>query len=146
MPVVRVWTVLLVAIVLAGCRGEEGSRAIIDTGEGEVAVTVEIADSEAEREVGLMHRESLDEGAGMIFVFPREHTGPFWMKNTLIPLSIAFAGEDGSIRRILDMEPCHADPCRLYDPGVAYASALEVNRGAFARWGVAEGDRLRLER
>jgi uncharacterized protein len=44
------------------------------------------------------------------------------------------------------MEPCRRDPCRLYDPGVSYRGALEVNRGSFAEWGVAEGDRLRLER
>ena len=52
---------------------------------------------------------------------------------------------DGTILRILDMEPCEADPCEIYDPGVSYRSALEVNQGAFAQWGVAEGDRLTLE-
>ena len=92
-----------------------------------------------------MHRESLPEDAGMIFLFEEEITGGFWMKNTLIPLSIAFVGADGEILRILDMEPCAADPCEIYDPGVAYASALEVNQGAFASWGVEEGDLLTLE-
>jgi uncharacterized membrane protein (UPF0127 family) len=43
------------------------------------------------------------------------------------------------------MEPCEADPCEIYDPGVSYRSALEVNQGAFSQWGVAEGDRLTLE-
>jgi uncharacterized membrane protein (UPF0127 family) len=66
------------------------------------------------------------------------------MKNTLIPLSIAFYDVDGTILRILDMEPCRSDPCRVYDPGVRYAGALEVNQGAFERWGVREGDRLEL--
>jgi hypothetical protein len=146
MPVVRTWAPLLVAILLAGCGGDEGPRALIETDDGEVAVAVEIADSESEQEVGLMHRESLAQDAGMIFLFPDEHVGPFWMKDTLIPLSIAFVGSDGRIRRILDMEPCRADPCRLYDPGVGYTSALEVNQGAFARWGVRDSDRLRLER
>jgi uncharacterized protein len=147
MRIVRAaWTALVVTILLAACGGDEGPRVLIETDDREVAVAVEIADSEPEREVGLMHRESLDEDAGMIFLFPGEHVGPFWMKDTLIPLSIAFVGGDGRIRRILDMKPCRADPCRLYDPGLAYTSALEVNEGAFARWGVAEGDRLRLER
>ena len=68
------------------------------------------------------------------------------MKDTLIPLSIAFADADGMIVSILDMEPCETDPCEIYDPGVTYRSALEVNQGAFSRWGVEEGDRLtRLE-
>ncbi len=118
----------------------------IETARGEeVLVAVEVADSEDERQVGLMHRESLPDDAGMIFVFEDEIRGGFWMKNTLIPLSIAFADSDGTILRILDMEPCEADPCEIYDPGVAYRNALEVNQGAFASWGVEEGDRLTLE-
>ena len=79
------------------------------------------------------------------FLFEEALTGGFWMKNTLIPLSIAFADGDGTILRILDMEPCEADPCEIYDPGVTYSSALEVNQGAFASWGVEEGDLLTLE-
>ncbi len=107
---------------------------------------MEIADTPAERERGLMHREALGEDAGMLFVYERETTGGFWMKNTLIPLSIAFYDADGTILAILDMRPCRADPCAVFDPGVAYRGALEVNRGAFARWGVAKGDVIRVER
>jgi hypothetical protein len=124
----------------------DGPVVLIQTERGEeVAVAVEIADTEEERQVGLMHREFLPDDAGMIFLFEEEITGGFWMKNTLIPLSIAFANGDGEILRILDMEPCEADPCEIYDPGVAYESALEVNQGAFASWGVEEGDLLTLE-
>ncbi|HSK15026.1 MAG TPA: DUF192 domain-containing protein [Gaiellaceae bacterium] len=118
----------------------------IETEAGEVEVAVEIADTPDERQRGLMFRESLPEDAGMIFLFDEDSSGGFWMKNTLIPLSIAFAGADGTIRRILDMEPCEEDPCPIYDPGVFYRQALEVNKGAFERWGVAGGDRLTLER
>ena len=132
--------------ILAGCGGEEGPRIVIVTPEGERTVAVEIADSEGERARGLMGRESLDADAGMVFVFPAETSGAFWMKNTLIPLSIAFYDENGRILRILDMEPCRRDPCPLYDPGVSYRGALEVNRGAFREWGVGEGDTLTLER
>ena len=77
----------------------------------------------------------------MLFVYPALTDGAYWMKNTLIPLSIAFYDEDGQILRILEMEPCRADPWPLYDPGLSYAGALVVNQGAFARWGVREGDR-----
>ena len=132
--------------LLVGCGGEDSARALIETEGGEVTVDVEIADSASEREVGLMNRESLPEDAGMIFLFDGEQRGGFWMKDTLVPLSIAFVGGDDHIVRILDMDPCRADPCPIYNPGVGYKSALEVNQGAFRRWGVAEGDPLRLER
>ena len=125
---------------------ESGPVVRIETAEGgEVVVPVEIADSPEERQVGLMNRESLPEDAGMIFLFDQDEVGGFWMKDTLIPLSIAFADADGTIVSILDMEPCEADPCEIYEPGVSYRSALEVNQGAFSRWGVQEGDRLTLE-
>jgi uncharacterized membrane protein (UPF0127 family) len=117
----------------------------ISTGEDEVVVPVEIADSEATRELGLMNRTSLPPDDGMLFVFPAEQTGVgFWMKDTLIPLSVAFADGEGRIVRILDMEPCKADPCKVYDPGAPFQTALEANRGAFARWGVDVGDTMTL--
>jgi hypothetical protein len=122
-----------------------GPRVVIETEAGEVEVAVEVADDDEERQLGLMNRESLPADAGMLFVFEEDSSGGFWMKNTLIPLSIAFADAGGTILRILDMEPCEADPCEIYDPGVFYRSALEVNMGAFDRLGVEEGDRLRLE-
>jgi uncharacterized membrane protein (UPF0127 family) len=124
---------------------QSGPVVVIQTPSGEVVVPVEVADSPEERQVGLMNRESLAEDAGMIFLFDEATASGFWMKDTLIPLSIAFADEDGTILRILDMEPCEADPCEVYDPGVPYWSALEVNQGSFSRWGVEEGDSLTLE-
>jgi uncharacterized protein len=139
----------LAIIALSACGGggdADQPRAVIETSEGEVAIDVEIADDDAERERGLMERTELAPDAGMIFVYPNDVSGAFWMKDTLIPLSIAFYGEDGRIVKILDMEPCQQDPCRLYDPGVPYRGALEVNQGAFDEWNVREGDRVRLER
>jgi uncharacterized membrane protein (UPF0127 family) len=116
--------------------------ATIATARGDVVVRVEIASSGPERARGLMHRESLDADAGMVFRFPRPTSGGFWMKSTLIPLDIAFYDERGIILRILQMTPCRADPCRIYAPGVSYRAALEVNRGALDRWGVRVGDRI----
>jgi uncharacterized membrane protein (UPF0127 family) len=66
------------------------------------------------------------------------------MKNTVIPLSIAFFDGDGIIRAILDMEPCKKEPCRLYHPRVSYTGALEVNQGAFDDWNVSVGDRITI--
>ena len=120
------------------------ATAVIDTGERRVRLTVEVADEPDEWRTGLMHRRSLARNAGMMFVFPQPIRGGFWMKNTLIPLSIAFFDRQGRILRIMVMTPCRADPCPTYDPKVAYKGALEVNRGSFGRWGVRRGDRIRL--
>ena len=163
MPTRALLLVLAVA-ALAGCGrdGEEaaptttGSRpagpvfergtVVIEGAGAQVRVDVEIAETPVQQQLGLMHRESLASEAGMVFVFAKETRGGFWMKNTLIPLSIAFYDRGGKILRILDMEPCTKDPCPVYDPGVSYRGALEVNKGAFREWGVSEGDRIRVER
>jgi uncharacterized membrane protein (UPF0127 family) len=151
----RTVCLLLVGVLLiGGCYGDDESdasnriegNALIDTGDGSVLVRVEIADNPAERRVGLMNRESLPRDVGMAFIFFEDHSGGFWMKDTLIPLSIAFFDVEGEILKILDMEPCHKDPCPIYDPDVNYRGALEVNQGAFERWGVAVGDTLRISR
>ncbi|HEV3486335.1 MAG TPA: DUF192 domain-containing protein [Vicinamibacterales bacterium] len=120
------------------------STVVIETDDGAVLVDAEIADTPEEHAVGLMNRRSLDEDAGMAFVFFEDTSSSFWMKDTLIPLSIAFFDERGRIVRILDMEPCEEEPCPFYDPGVSYRGALEVNQGAFDEWGVEEGDQVRI--
>jgi uncharacterized membrane protein (UPF0127 family) len=135
----------VVVLLLSACGGTERSpRAIIQTSDGEVTVQVEIADTSAERARGLMGRTKLADDAGMVFSFPQDSTSAFWMKDTLIPLSIAFYGTDGRIVRILDMAPCRRDPCPVYEPRATYRGALEVNQGAFRRWGVEVNDTLRV--
>jgi uncharacterized protein len=153
---VQVWrSLLLVAVLLAiaACGGDGDSnqpgdgnpnQLVLETSGGEVELDIEVADSEEELERGRMGRTELPERAGMLFLFRDTSEGAFWMKDTLIPLSIAFIDADGEIVRILDMEPCEADPCPLYDPGLAYRAALEVNQGAFGRLGIDVGDVARL--
>lgn len=120
------------------------ATAIIE-GDGEpVLVEVEVAQTPEQRQRGLMGREELDADAGMIFLYFEATKGGFWMKNTLIPLSIAFFDRDGEIVDILDMKPCRIDPCPSYFPDSPYYGALEVNAGAFRRWGVTEGDVIRM--
>ena len=133
------------AAALAACGGGlEQRTAVIETRSGRVTLDVEIAETTEQRRQGLMGRESLPDQAGMLFVYDEPHRGTFWMKNTLIPLSIAFFDTQGRVVAVLDMEPCRADPCPRYDPGVEYTSALEVNQGALSRWGVELGDTLTL--
>lgn len=109
-------------------------------------ITVEVAETPEARSLGLMHRRSLGENQGMIFLFDAPVRGGFWMKNTLIPLSIAFYDQNWRIVRILEMNPCLADPCPIYDPGVAYIGAVEVNQSYFATRGITVGWRVDFRR
>jgi uncharacterized membrane protein (UPF0127 family) len=93
-----------------------------------------------------MGRPRLAPDAGMVFLFGGPASGGFWMKDTLIPLSIAFWDQSGRILRILHMTPCRADPCPIYSPDVTYVGAVETNMGWFAAHGVQRGDRLSLSR
>jgi uncharacterized protein len=116
----------------------------ITTASGDVTLDVEVAESPAAHARGLMGRPEMAEDAGMAFVFADVQPRRFWMKDTLIPLSIAFAAEDGRIVAILDMEPCTADPCHIYESGAPAQLALEVNQGFFAERGIRTGDSLAL--
>ena len=102
-------------------------------------ITVETADTLESQEKGLMGRENLDENRGMLFVYERDAKKSFWMKNTTIPLSIAYIAADGTIREIYDMEPLST---RTVDSRYSVRYALEVNQGAFERHGIKAGDKV----
>lgn len=110
--------------------------------DGSIVATfaVEIADDPAEQERGLTGRTELEAGTGMAFVWDDPIAAVFWMKDTVIPLDIAFWDADGRIVAILTMRPCTADPCPTYDPGTSVLGALEVNAGELAAAGVRTGD------
>ena len=121
---------------LAGTGVERGTATITTRDGAKVTLAVELARTPAAHQKGLMNRRTLGAKAGMAFLYTQSRQGGFWMKNTLIPLDIAFADGRGKILRILTMQPCRRDPCRVYDPKVAYRTALEVNAGSFRRWDV----------
>ncbi|MBA2642540.1 MAG: DUF192 domain-containing protein [Actinobacteria bacterium] len=85
----------------------------------------ELALTSAARSRGLMNRRPAP-ADGMLFVFRTPTSGGFWMKNTLVPLTIGFFNRDGERVRRLSMVPCRADPCRIYEPGKLYRFALEL--------------------
>jgi len=99
----------------------------------------EVANTEPARLRGLMFRDKLAEGAGMVFVYPRAEPTAMWMKNTRIALSVAFLDANGRILNIVDMEPFSEQPHTSAGPA---AYALEVNRGWFRKHGIAAGDRV----
>ena len=111
---------------------------------GRHAMGVQIAATQAQRERGLMERRVLGADEGMIFLFPPgKPVGAFWMKDTLIPLSIAFMVQTDAthsrVISVMDMQPCRADPCTLYSPGAPYNAAVETSLGWYRSRGVAVG-------
>jgi uncharacterized membrane protein (UPF0127 family) len=137
---------ILASLVLSAAVTFPHGTAVIRTADRTVRVQVEIAETPAQLQQGLSGRRTLAPNSGMAFLWKSDVRGQFWMKDTSIPLSIAFWGKSGRILRILDMAPCRRDPCKVYDPKVAFRGALEVNRGAFARWGVHPGARVTVRR
>ncbi|MGH2710988.1 MAG: DUF192 domain-containing protein, partial [Actinomycetota bacterium] len=143
----------LTSLLLSACGGSgppveglpSGSLAL-DTGGAEVVVDVAIAETTESQQKGLMGVEEMAESSGMVFLEEEPVSQPFWMKDTLIPLSVAFWDEEGEILAILDVDPCRADPCTIYDPNVTWIGALEVNQGFFAGRGIEVGDRVSLQR
>lgn len=107
------------------------------------AVWVEIADNEEMRAKGLMWRESMPQDQGMLFVFQNAEMQSFWMRNTYMPLDIAFIDANWKITDIHHMKPI-IDTI-YYQSSVPVPYALEVNQGWFAKHGVRVGDTIRLE-
>lgn len=102
-------------------------------------VTAEVAATTASRTTGLMHRFSLRPDHGMLFVFDEPQPLAFWMKNTYIPLSIAFIASDGRILNIEDMAP---QTEMTHDSHGPARYALEMKKGWFAQFGIKAGDRV----
>ena len=102
-------------------------------------VKAEVAQSANERAIGLMHRKSMPTNDGMLFVFEQPAPQCFWMKNTLLPLSIAFVADDGTVSSIEEMAPGSLDSHCSKQP-VRYA--LEMNQGWFAKRGIKPGSKL----
>lgn len=130
----RRWLYLFFIISLwLGCKGRKGVAHFNND-----SLIVEVAETPKELEKGLMGRKFLDKDKGMLFIFKREGIYPFWMKNTYIPLSIAFIDKNYKIVQIEDMEPF--DTISLHTPFSPIKYALEVNRGWFKRHNIKRGD------
>ncbi|MFO7676149.1 MAG: DUF192 domain-containing protein [bacterium] len=143
---------LLVLALCAGCGSPPVGRLPaapaprdgIETARLEVrdaVIAVEVVRTPAERAVGLMFRESLAPDSGMLFVFDTTRHLGFWMKNTLIPLDIAFADSDGVIVDIQRMAPLDTTTGYLSSAPARYA--VEANLGWFASAGARVGDTIR---
>jgi len=146
-PLIAVLAFLPACILDLPACGEGSSSAGAKTGMvaiemGGAAVVLEPAVTDAARQRGLMFRRELGADRGMLFVYPEPRVLSFWMKNTSIPLSIAFVRRDGKIINIEKMRPFltevtyeSKEPCRF---------AIEMNHGWFERHGLKAGDFIRL--
>jgi len=111
-----------------------------------VSVEIEVAISQDEQKQGLMYRESMPENHGMLFVYKEPRYMSFWMKNTKIPLSIAYIKEDGTISNIEKMDPPTSPLAPLDSHYSKYKCtyALEMNQGWFEKHGIKAGDKINL--
>ena len=102
-------------------------------------IDAQVAQTPAQRQIGLMHRREMPQHEGMLFVFEQPATQCFWMKNTLLPLTAAFIADDGTIVNLADMKPqtedshCSSKPVRF---------VLEMNQGWFGKKNLKAGSRL----
>lgn len=139
--------VVLVGLVLyalvespAGCQGKaagEGELRAVEMKIGQRDFTLEVADTPAARQRGLMHRKSMPEDRGMIFVFPGEAVRDFWMRNTHIPLDIIFVNAERKVVSIEQMKPYDE---RGASSGKPAKYAIELNKGMAEKAGVKVGD------
>ena len=123
----------------------------IESGGDSFQLSVEIAETPNQRQIGLMERRQMPEDEGMIFLHYEESdaSAGFWMFRTRIPLDIAYLDRDGTIVSIREMEPCSSQyitGCPTYAAGAPFWGALEVNAGYFASRGIGVGDRVTLRR
>ena len=107
---------------------------------GASTLQAEVADESDERIAGLMGRTELAEGTGMLFVFREPQALGFWMRDTLLPLSIAYINAAGIIREIHDLQPLAETPARSAFRDLSYA--LEVPQGWFTRQKILPGDKI----
>lgn len=117
------------------------------TDDERVTITARVAADPDSRQIGLMGVEELPDGVGMLFLMDGPVDHGFWMRDTLVPLDIAYVGADGRIVSIVQMEPCleydvAIEDCPSYPPGAVYERTVEVRQGWFAEVGVAVGDEV----
>ena len=129
----------LIIVLMVSCTNKEAPVTLIMNGH---KLEIEVANTDEERAKGLMYRDAMDSNHGMIFIFDKEQKVSFWMKNTKIPLSIAYIDKKGTIQDLFDMNPYSLEPIESTRSSILYA--LEVNRGYFKRMNIHVGDILDL--
>ena len=138
----RLALVLLLLGITSACSAD--NRGVLHTAKGDFAFSLEIADTEAQREKGLMFRTSLAPDAGMLFDYHKEQQASFWMQNTLIPLDMVFIGADGIVKTIhVNARPMDTTPIPSEVP---IRFVLEIAGGRAEEIGLKVGDKFEYDR
>lgn len=143
---VQKWLAVAVVVAIAASVlifrpfGASGGEVTLHTSQGAHRLTVEIADTPQARARGLMYRERLDAGQGMLFLYPAPRRVTMWMKNTVIPLDMLFINGDGRIVRVARNAQPHS--LTIIPSGEPVIAVLEIAGGRAAELNVAAGDRL----
>jgi uncharacterized protein len=136
------------AVITVACGGTNSTPgrppSTVAFGGSDAVLHVDVAETAQEQQEGLMGVEKLPADEGMAFVFDVPTDSTFWMKDTLIPLSIAFVDDIGRVIGLRDMPPCKADPCPTYGVDEPYVLAIEANLGWFHEAGIEAGDHAEL--
>lgn len=149
-------TILLASVALSGCRRSSQDRQTNNQADslnevrpgkvrlllGQAVLWAEVADQPRTREQGLMFRKGMPQDEGMLFIFDYPQMQSFWMRNTYIPLDIAFISDQGVIINILSMKPLDEGP--RYRSLAPALYVIETNAGWFKSNGIKAGDKLRF--
>ena len=140
----RLWLGLAALAATFAVVAQEGPQQLpaIRLSAGIHVIQAEVAQTDAQRQIGLMNRPQMATNTGMLFIFDQPATQCFWMKNTLLPLSIAFVADDGTVVNIDDMKPQTLDS---HCSTKAVRFVLEMNQGWFAKRGIKAGAKLKGE-
>lgn len=132
---------VLASFALNGAFAQDQGQKLpaIQLGAGMHNIRAEVAQTPQEHEIGLMYRTSMGANDGMLFIFDRPGQQCFWMKNTLIPLSVAFIADDGTVVNTDEMKPQTLDP---HCSTKAVRFVLEMNAGWFTKKGIKAGSKL----
>jgi uncharacterized protein len=136
------------AVITVACGGADDSPSrppsTVTFDGKDVVLYVDVANTAQEQEKGLMGVETLPADEGMAFVFDGPTDSTFWMKDTLVPLSIAFVDDSRRVIGMRDMRVCNEDPCPSYGVDQPYVLAIEANLGWFDDADIDVGDRAEL--
>lgn len=137
----RTAAVFATALLATAAQAQPGPQQLdaVRLNAGMMAIQAQVARTPQEREIGLMYRKAMGTNEGMLFAFEQPAQQCFWMKNTLLPLAVAFIADDGSVVNIDAMKPQTLDS-HCSDKPVRYV--LEMNEGWFTRHGIKPGSRI----